>query len=149
MNYEKGKQSNSQKHKDFKLINYTIKQLAELSGVSKRTLRYCDEIGLLKPALLNSSGYRIYTQKEVNKLQQILFYKVLGVGLKAIQKIITSPYFDELKALKDYFIKLSKQKEQLEILINNVRKTIISIERGTTMNDREKFAGFKKINRRK
>ncbi len=66
------------------------------------------------------------------------------MGLKAIQKIIASPDFDELKALKTYFIKLSKQKEQLEILINNVRKTIISIERDTIMNDREKFAGFKK-----
>jgi hypothetical protein len=57
MSYEKKKQLNSQKHKDFTLMKYTIKQLAELSGVSKRTLRYYDEIGLLKPALLNSSGY--------------------------------------------------------------------------------------------
>jgi hypothetical protein len=62
----------------------TIKKLAALAGVSTRTLRYYDEIGILKPARINSSGYRIYGKKEVDKLQQILFYRELDVGLNEI-----------------------------------------------------------------
>ncbi|MFP3361328.1 MerR family transcriptional regulator, partial [Planococcus sp. SIMBA_143] len=62
-------------------MEYTVKKLGEIAGVSTRTLRYYDEIELLKPARTNSSGYRIYGQKEVDRLQQILFYKELGVGL--------------------------------------------------------------------
>lgn len=54
-------------------MEYTVKQLAELTGVTTRTLRYYNEIGLLMPAKINSSGYRIYGEKEVDKLQQILF----------------------------------------------------------------------------
>jgi len=68
-------------------MQYTIKKMAELSGISSRTLRYYDEIGLLKPARINSSGYRIYTEKEIDKLQQILFYRQLGVSLKKIKNI--------------------------------------------------------------
>ena len=56
-------------------MEYTVRQLAEIAGISSRTLRYYDEIGLLKPARMNSSGYRIYGQREVDRLQQILFYR--------------------------------------------------------------------------
>jgi DNA-binding transcriptional MerR regulator len=125
-------------------MKYKIKQLAELSGLTKRTLRYYDEIGLLKPGNINSSGYRIYTQTEIDKLQQILFYRTLGVNLKSILKIINSPDFDELHALKEHLKKITKQKEQLEILINNVEKTIMAKERRIIMSNEERFAGFKK-----
>src|SRR5699024_3817205 len=59
-------------------VEYTVSELAKLSGVSGRTLRYYDEIGLLKPAQINDSGYRIYGEHEVDLLQQILFYRELG-----------------------------------------------------------------------
>ncbi|MDX5641042.1 MerR family transcriptional regulator, partial [Clostridioides difficile] len=59
-------------------MEYTVQKLSKLAGISTRTLRYYDEIGLLKPLKINSSGYRIYGQNEVNKLQQILFYRELG-----------------------------------------------------------------------
>jgi DNA-binding transcriptional MerR regulator len=62
-------------------MEYTVKELAQLAGISTRTLRYYDEIGILKPARINSSGYRIYSKAEVDRLQQILFYKELGVSL--------------------------------------------------------------------
>lgn len=58
-------------------MEYSIKKLSETAGVSTRTLRYYDEIGLLKPARVSSSGYRIYGKKQVDILQQILFYKEL------------------------------------------------------------------------
>ena len=63
-------------------MEYTIKKLAGLSGVSTRTLRYYDEIGLLKPARVASNGYRIYGQAQVDLLQQILFYRALEVPLE-------------------------------------------------------------------
>lgn len=57
-------------------MEYTIQKLAQLAGISIRTLRYYDEIDILKPARINSSGYRIYGQDEIDRLQQILFYKL-------------------------------------------------------------------------
>lgn len=67
---------------------YTIKQVAELSGVSTRTLRFYGERALLKPAFLSESGYRMYTEKEIDRLQQILLYRSVGVPLKTIRELI-------------------------------------------------------------
>lgn len=125
-------------------MKYSIKKLAELSGVTRRTLRYYDEIGILKPNSINSSGYRVYTEKEIDKLQQILFYRKLGVGLKGIQNIVNSEEFDELKALQEHHKKLLVEKERLISLINNVEKTIMSKERRIFMSNEEKFEGFKR-----
>jgi len=124
-------------------MEYTVKQLAELTGVTTRTLRYYNEIGLLMPAKINSSGYRIYGEKEVDKLQQILFYRELGVDLDTIKKIINSPSFDSMKALKEHREKLLAKRRQLNSLIANVEKTIAAKEGRITMNDKEKFEAFK------
>ncbi|MCM3693887.1 MerR family transcriptional regulator [Neobacillus niacini] len=125
-------------------MEYTIQKLASLAGVSTRTLRYYDEIGILKPARINSSGYRIYGQAEVNRLQQILFYRELGVGLDSIKDIVTAPTFDGAKALREHREKLLEKKEQLDLLIANVDKTIALTEGRITMSNKEKFEGFKK-----
>lgn len=125
-------------------MEYTIKKLSQLAGISTRTLRYYDEIDLLKPARINSSGYRIYGKKEIDKLQQILFYRELGVNLEKIKDIVNAPSFDEISALREHREKLLAKKEQLDILIANVDKTILEKERGIAMNDNEKFKGFKK-----
>lgn len=125
-------------------MEYTVQKLAQLAGISTRTLRYYDEIGILKPARINSSGYRIYGQKEVDRLQQILFYRELGVNLDKIKEIITLPTFDELKALNEHRDNLLEKREQLDLLIANLDKTITSKERGIILSDKEKFAGFKK-----
>lgn len=124
-------------------MEYTVHKLSQIAGISERTLRYYDQIGLLKPSKINSSGYRIYTSKEVDILQQILFYKELGVELGNIKSIITNPKFDSTMSLKEHLTKLEKNKENLEILIENVKKTILSKERGVNMSDSEKFEGFK------
>lgn len=87
-------------------MEYTVQKLAKLAGVSTRTLRYYDEIDILKPARMNSSGYRIYGQTEVDRLQQILFYRELGVSLENIKMIMNTPGFDSTKALKDHREKL-------------------------------------------
>ena len=110
-------------------MEYTVQKLSEIAKISKRTLRYYDEIGLLKPARVNSSGYRIYGEKEINKLQQILFYRELGVSLEA---------------LKEHRIKLLEKQKQIDLLLKNVNKTIQLKEGEVKMSDREKFEGFKK-----
>ena len=124
-------------------MEYTVKKLAHMAGVSTRTLRYYDEIGVLKPARINSSGYRIYGPKEVDRLQQILFYRELDVSLENIKNIIVSSTFDEVKALKEHHEKLLRKRNKLDLLISNVNKTINAKERSIVMNDNEKFEGFK------
>lgn len=124
-------------------MEYIVQKLSKIAGVSTRTLRYYDEIGILKPARINSSGYRIYGEAEVDRLQQILFYRELGVSLENIKDIITSPYFDGIKALKEHRAQLLEKREQLDLLISNVDKTIALTEGRITMSDREKFEGFK------
>lgn len=124
-------------------MEYTVQKLSNLAGVSTRTLRYYDEIGILKPARINSSGYRIYGQNEVNRLQQILFYRELGLNLDKIKDIITSPTFDGASALKEHRENLLEKRKQLDLLISNVEKSIADSEGRIKMSDKEKFEGFK------
>ncbi|MFC5451887.1 MerR family transcriptional regulator [Paenibacillus aestuarii] len=124
-------------------MEYTVQKLGQLAGISTRTLRYYDEIGLLKPARISSSGYRIYGQSEVNQLQQILFYRELGVPLDQIKDILTDPAFDGAKALIEHREQLLERRKQLDQLIANVEKTIALAEGRTVMSDQEKFEGFK------
>lgn len=124
-------------------MEYTVQKLARLAGISARTLRYYDEIGILKPARINTSGYRIYGQAEVNRLQQIMFYRELGLALDSIKELITAPSFDAVNALHEHRRQLLVKRDQLDVLITNVEKTIAVSEGRITMADKEKFAGFK------
>jgi DNA-binding transcriptional MerR regulator len=124
-------------------MEYTVQKLGRLAGVSTRTLKYYDEIGILKPARINSSGHRIYGQAEVDRLQQILFYRELGVSLESIKNIVTAAFFDGTMALREHHDKLLEKRKQLDLLIANVEKTIALTEGRTTMSDKEKFEGFK------
>ncbi|MBD2871820.1 MerR family transcriptional regulator [Paenibacillus arenilitoris] len=124
-------------------MEYTIQKLGRLAGISTRTLRYYDEIDMLKPARINSSGYRIYGQAEVDRLQQILFYKELGVSLDEIKAIVASPDFDGDAALREHRAKLLERRVQLDLLIANVDKTLAQREGKMTMTDKERFEGFK------
>ncbi len=124
-------------------MEYTVYKLGKMAGVSTRTLRYYDEIGLLKPAGYSLSGYRIYRQEQVDKLQQILFYRELEVSLGTIKKIIDDPLFDGLKALHQHQEMLLEKRKQIDKLIANVEKSIKFKEGNADMTDKEKFEGFK------
>ncbi|SNS85885.1 transcriptional regulator, MerR family [Anaerovirgula multivorans] len=124
-------------------MEYTVQKLGNLAGISTRTLRYYDEIGILKPARINSSGYRIYGKGEVDRLQQILFYRELGLSLDSIKDIVTAPSFDRENALREHRVKLLEKRAQLDVLIANVDKTIALTEGRINMTDKEKFEGFK------
>lgn len=123
-------------------MEYTINKLAKLAGVSTRTLRYYDEIGLLEPARVGSNGYRIYGTKEVDRLQQIMFYRELEVPLEQIKKILSSSDFDEQKALQSHLSALLAKRKQLDLIIANVKKTIKAAKGEISMSDQEKFQGF-------
>ncbi|WP_455544379.1 MerR family transcriptional regulator [Intestinibacter sp.] len=125
-------------------MEYSIMHLSKMAGVSTRTLRYYDEIELLKPSKISESGYRIYSDIEVDLLQQILFYKELGLELKTIKEILTSPSFDIMEALYSHKEGLLEKRAQLDLLINNIERTIESKERGHKMENKDKFEGFKK-----
>ena len=100
----------------------TISQVAELTGVSTRTLQYYDEIGLLKPSELTESGYRLYDDEALQKLQQILFFKELEFKLKEIKEILQKPDFDRIKAFK-------RQKELLLLKRNRTDRLIQLLSR--------------------
>lgn len=125
-------------------MEYTIQKLGRLAGVSTRTLRYYDEIGLLKPARTNSSGYRIYGQNEVDLLQQILFYRELDVPLEHIREIMHKPDFDGNEALREHRAKLLDRRVQLDALIASIDQTLAAREGRITMTDQDKFEGFKR-----
>lgn len=125
-------------------MEYTIQKLAHLAGISTRTLRYYDQIGLLSPARTNEAGYRIYGTKEVDVLQQILFYKEMGLELAQIKEAIQDAEFDSLAALHSHLEKLIEKRRQIDLLIENVKKTIGKEEGKNKMSDQEKFEGFKK-----
>jgi DNA-binding transcriptional MerR regulator len=124
-------------------MEYTINQLAKLAGVSTRTLRYYDQCGLLPPKTVRSNGYRIYGEAEVNRLQQILFYRELGVELSEIGRILAEKDFDGLSALQNHLSSLREKRARLDRLIDNVQKSISAMKGETEMTDEEKFEGFK------
>ena len=98
-----------------------IKEFAEFSGVSVRTLHYYDEIGLLKPSFTDKqTGYRYYDEKSLLRMEEILFYRELDFSLKSIGEILSSPNYDKQKALGQQKKLLILKKERLERLISAI-----------------------------
>ena len=96
-----------------------IKEFAKLTGVSVRTLHYYDEIGLLKPALIDEqNGYRDYDEKSLGRMVEILFYRELDFPLKSILEILSSPDYDKAAAIRKQKELLTLKKERLERLIS-------------------------------
>lgn len=124
-------------------MEYTVKTLAELSGVTGRALRYYDRIGLLPPLRITQAGYRIYGPGQVDRLQQILFYRELGFSLEDIRKLLDDPAFDRRAALEGHLAALVGRRDHLDSLILTVRKTLDAEQGGNPMTDREKFEAFK------
>ncbi len=122
---------------------YFINELAKLAGISTRTLRYYDAIGLLKPTDIDASGYRRYHQKQVDRLQHILMYKKLGFPLKQIKQLMDDKQYNPQEALTRHLKTLYKQMNQLKTLIKTVKQTIKYQNGEITMNNNEKFEGLK------
>lgn len=121
---------------------YTVKELSDLAGVTVRTLHYYDEIALLKPPEVNENGYRFYDEAALLRLQQILFYREMGVGLLQIKDILDSPSFDLLTALQSHRDELAQRIERLQHLMNTVDSTIMHLVGEVNVSDDQLFAGF-------
>lgn len=125
-------------------MEYTVKALADLAGVTPRTLRWYDREGLLKPLRVTEAGYRIYGPRQVDRLQDILFYRELGLELREIRAILNDPHFDRLAALQSHLAALETRRARLDALILTVQNTITETQGGTKMSDHEKFEAFKR-----
>jgi DNA-binding transcriptional MerR regulator len=120
----------------------TVKQLSKLAGVTPRTLHHYDQIGLLKPSRVGENGYRYYGEESILRLQQILFYRELGIPLDDIKKIMGRRDFDVLGALHSHKEALQKQAARLNRLITTVDNTINHLKGNNLMNEKELFEGF-------
>lgn len=95
----------------------TVKEVSDITGVSIRTLRYYDEIGLLKPTRLTEAGYRLYDNQALEKLQQIMFFREIEVSLSEIKEIMDSPGYDKEQVLLTQKALLEKKRNSLNGLI--------------------------------
>lgn len=125
-------------------MEYTIKQIAEISGVTTRTLRFYDEQTLLKPAFLSDAGYRMYTEKEVDRLQQILLYRSMGLPLKTIKELIDRPEDKIQETLVQQRLQLEQKRQELDRLLQVLDDTLLYYKGEIEMTNKEKFAAFKK-----
>jgi len=123
-------------------MSYTVKQVADMSGVSVRTLHFYDETGLLKPAYQGANSYRIYEEPQLLRLQQILFYRELGFELKQIKQIIGRDDFEVVEALKSHRELVENKLARMRTLVETVDKTIKHLQGTEPMNSEEMFAGF-------
>ncbi len=121
---------------------YTIQQLANLANVSKRTLRYYDQIDLLKPSTVGENGYRYYDQDKVLRLQQIRFYQELDFSLEQIGEILDKPDFNALQSLQTQKEALRQQAKRLDQLLDTIDKTILHLRGTMMMDNKDLFEGF-------
>jgi len=122
---------------------YTVSQLAEIAGVSVRTLHHYDQIGLLSPAGRTAGGYRIYRRADVLRLQQILLYRELDLPLNEIRAILDQPGYDPLETLRQHREALQQRRGRLDQIIETVERTIRSMtEDEMTLSDEELYAGL-------
>ena len=123
---------------------YTVAKLAEISGVSVRTLHWYDEVGLLKPAYHGPNGYRYYEEEQALILQQILFFRELGFELKQIRRVLGRGDFDKMVALSSHRQVLQKTMEKTRQLIKTIDKTIEHLKGTKKMKEKDMFSGFSK-----
>lgn len=119
-----------------------VKEIADLVGISVRTLHHYDEIGLLNPDDTTEAGYRIYSDDNLETLQQILFFKELGFSLKKIKEILYNPSFDRQEALIIQHNMLLEKRNRLNQMIETIEKTIQHSKGEIQMSNQEKFIGF-------
>lgn len=119
-----------------------VKEVSHLTGVSVRTLHHYDAIGLLVPDDCTEAGYRIYSDENIATLQQILFFKELGFSLKKIKELLTSPTFNRREVFEMQREMLVEKRQQLDIMINTIDKTIQNERGERKMTNEERFEGF-------
>ena len=121
---------------------YTIKIIADLAGVTTRTLRHYDQLGLLVPAEIGENSYRYYDHDSLLRLQQVLYFRELEVPLKEIKHLLNHPDFQLSSSLENHRAALRDQVQRLNKLLATLEKTISSLEGEGKMSEKEYFEGF-------
>ncbi|GGC98700.1 MerR family transcriptional regulator [Thalassobacillus devorans] len=119
-----------------------VKEVADLVGISVRTLHHYDEIGLLKPDTTTDAGYRVYSDANLETLQQILFFKEVDFPLKRIKATLEDPSFNREEALEMHRKMLLEKRRRLDQVINTVEKTLQHWKGDIGMTAEDKFKGF-------
>ncbi|MEA1961454.1 MAG: MerR family transcriptional regulator, partial [Bacillota bacterium] len=109
-------------------MSYKVKEVADMVGISVRALHHYDQIDLLKPASISAAGYRLYTEQDLERLQQILFFRELDFSLQEIRAIVDNPGFDSQHALQAHKELLIEKKKRLEGIIQSIDQTINSVK---------------------
>jgi DNA-binding transcriptional MerR regulator len=120
----------------------TVSQVARLAKVSVRALHHYDEIGLLRPSERSEAGYRLYTQEDLQRLQQVLFFRELEFPLEEIRRILGDPSFDLRSALLMQRQLLSERSARLDALVSAVDAALDSLEKGEAMEQEKMFEAF-------
>lgn len=120
----------------------TVSQVARMSGVTVRTLHHYDEIGLLRPSQRSAAGYRLYDSDDIARLQEILFFRELGVPLDEIKPVLEDPDHDRGEVLRRQRDALLEQAIRLEALLDAVQAAIDAHDEGRTMTDEEMLEVF-------
>lgn len=120
----------------------TAKEVAAVSGVSVRTLHHYDGIGLLRPARREDNGYRQYTDADLGRLQQILFFRACGFSLDAIRRLLDSPSFDRMAACELQRKALLHERARIDATLETLENTMRAMRGEITMSKKEQFDGL-------
>lgn len=123
-------------------MSYTVGRLAALAGVSVRTLHHYDEIGLLSPSGRSEAGYRLYTHADLERLQQVLFFRELGFALDDIKRVMEDPSYDVRSALRMQRQVLEERASRTKTMIEAVDAALDALERGEPMKPETMFGSF-------
>jgi len=121
---------------------YTVGDVSRMARISVRTLHHYDAIGIVKPSSRSDAGYRLYTPRDLERLQQVLFYRELGFPLEEIAQLLADPRLDRRRALMAQRELLAARAVQARALVDLIDKTIAALDQGETMSDTELFDGF-------
>ena len=122
--------------------NYSVKKISRLAGVSVRTLHLYDKLGLLKPSARTEARYRLYGDKELLRLQQILFYRELDFPLKDICTILDNPAFDIVQALEGHRKALLQKMERINTLVGTLDNTLVTLKEKTMLKIEDLYEGI-------
>lgn len=120
-------------------MGYRVKAVADMAGISVRMLHHYDRIGLLKPESVSPAGYRLYSDRDLERLQEIMFFRELDFGLGLIKDIMDSPAYDRRRSLESHLLLLRKKRQRLESIIATLGKSIASMERGEVVKKKEQL----------
>lgn len=121
---------------------HTVKKVAEMAGVSVRTLHHYDAIGLLRPAHIGANGYRYYDRDALLRLQQILIHRELGIPLAEIGVILDDPGFNRLEALARQRSRIQQEHRRLTGMLRTIDRTIAELKGDRVMKDADLYTGI-------